>query len=43
MEMHVASQDHRADANGTYFNPNNHEVEQSPSPSLVSQQQFNIT
>lgn len=43
MEMHATSQDHWADANGTDFDPNNHEVEQPPSPSLVSQQQFNIT
>ena len=42
MEMHAASQDHRAEADRIDFDANDHEVEQLLSPSIVSQRQFNI-
>ena len=37
MEVHVSSQDHRPEAVEIDFDANDHEVEQPPSPSLVSQ------
>ena len=42
MQMHVASKDHRAESDGIDFDAPDHKVEQPPSPSMVSQRQFNI-
>ena len=37
MEMRVPSEDQKAEADGIDFDANGHEVEQSPSPSVVNQ------